>query len=127
MLWKTINDITKFKNKQQESIEEIVNDENKIITDPVEMANTFNTYFSTIGSKLASKIDKPSNNCNYSCNSYISNKMTSFFLNPIIMYDIVKHINNLNPVKSSGLCKIPIKYIKMSMNIIALLLAKLYN
>ena len=71
-----------------------MNDENKTITDPVEMANTFNTYFSTIGSKLASKIDKPSNNCNYSCNSYISNKMTSFFLNPITMYDIVKHINN---------------------------------
>ena len=110
MLWKTINDITKFKNKQQESIKEIVNDENKTIIDPVEMANTFNTYFSTIGSKLASKIDKPSNNCNYSCNSYISNKMTSFFLNPIIIYDIVKHVNNLNPVKSSGPCKIPIKY-----------------
>ena len=127
LLWKTINDITKFKNKQQESIKEIVNDENKTITDPVEMANTFNTYFSTIGSKLASKIDKPSNNCHYSCNSYISNKMTSFFLNPITMYDIVKHINNLNPVKSSGPCKIPIKYIKMSMNIIAPLLAKLYN
>ena len=92
LLWKTINDITKFKNKQQESIEEIVTDDNKTITDPVEMANTFNTYFSTIGSKLASKIDKPSNNCNYSCNSYISNKMTSFFLNPITMYDIVKII-----------------------------------
>ena len=45
MLWKTINDITKFKNKQQESIKAIVNDENKTITDPVEMANTFNTYF----------------------------------------------------------------------------------
>ena len=62
LLWKIINDTTKFKNKQQESIKEIVNDENKTITDPVEMANTFNTYFSTIGSKLASKIDKPSNN-----------------------------------------------------------------
>ena len=99
-----------------------MDDENKTITDPVEMANTFNTYFSTIGSKLASKIDKPSNNCNYSCNSYTSNKMTSFFLNPITMHDIVKHINNLNPVKSSGPCKIPIKYIKMSMNIIAPLL-----
>ena len=92
MLWKTINDITKFKNKQQESIKEIVNDENKTITDPVEMANTFNIYFSTIGSKLASKIDKPSINCNYSCNSHISNKMTSFFLNLKTMYDIVKHI-----------------------------------
>ena len=91
MLWKTINDITKFKNKQQESIKEIVNDENKTITNPVEMANTFNTYFSAIGSKLASKIDKPSNNYNYSCNSFISNKMTSFFLNSITMYDIVKH------------------------------------
>ena len=126
MLWKTINDITKFKNKQQESIKEIVNDENKTTTDPVEMANTFNTYFSTIGSKLASKIDKPSNNCNYSYNSFISNKIT-FFLNPITMYDIVKHINKLNPIKSSGPCKIPIKYIKMSMNIISPLLAKLYN
>ena len=77
--------------QQVESEIVIVNDENKTITDPVKMANTFNTYFSTIGSKLASKIDKPSNNCNYSCNSYISNKMTSFFLNPITMYDIVKH------------------------------------
>ena len=27
--------------------------------------------------------------------------MSSFFLNPITMYDIEKHINNLNPVKSS--------------------------
>ena len=53
--------------------------------------------------------------------------MTFFFLNPITMYDIVKHINKLNPVKSSGPCKFPIKYIKMSMNIIAPLLAKLYN
>ena len=78
LLLKTINDITKFKNKKQESIKEIVNDENKTITDPVEMANIFNTYFSTIDFKLASKIDKPSNNCSYSCNSFISNKMTFF-------------------------------------------------
>ena len=82
------------------------------VTNPADITNTFNTYFSKIGSKLASKIDKPLNSRNCSCNSFISNKMTSFFLNPITMYDIVENINQSNPVQILGLCKILIKYIK---------------
>ena len=79
LLWKTINDITKFKNKQRESIKKTVDDEDKIITNSANTANTCNTYFLNIGSKLASKIDKPSNSRNCSCNSFILNKITSFF------------------------------------------------
>ena len=42
------------------------------------------------------------------------------------MYNVVKHINQINPIKSSGPCEIPVIYIRMSLNIIAPLLAKLY-
>ena len=76
----TFNDISKFKSKQGESIKEIINDKNKTITNPVKMASTFNSYFSNIVSKLASKIDKPSNSYNCSFKLLISNKICFFFL-----------------------------------------------
>ena len=59
-LWKTINDITKFKKKSKLQITELLDETGMKVTNHVEMANLFNDYFSEIGLKLANKIDKPS-------------------------------------------------------------------
>ncbi len=69
-----INDIL-CKTKKKKSFPSFFQDEdNKIITDKTQIANKFNTFFATVGSKLASKINIPRNKCvhNYPRNTHNS-------------------------------------------------------
>ena len=59
-LWKTINDITKFKKRSNLQIAELLDVAGIKFTDHIKMANLLNDYFSEIGQKMAAKIDKPS-------------------------------------------------------------------
>ena len=126
-LWKTINDIAKYKKKTISLITELTCDTGEKITSSKEMANMLNNYFSEIGQKLAANI-KLTNSANIcSSTSFITQRCTSFYLQPITESDILKHIRQLNPSKSTGPDGIPIKYIAMSALIIAPVLTRLYN
>ena len=59
--WKSINQILGRQTKQM-TVNELNIGEN-ILSDPQEIADGFNDYFSNIGPNLASKIDVP--NCNF--------------------------------------------------------------
>ena len=87
----------------------------------------FNDYFSKIGSKLAAEIENPSSFTTHTCSSHIPQNSFSFFLKPIETTDILRHINSINPAKRAGPEGIPLKFIKLSGEIVAPIVQKLYN
>ena len=91
------------------------------------MANMLNNYFSEIGQKLAANIELNNSANIRNSTLFITQRCTSFYLQPITEFDILKHIRQLNPSKSTGPDGIPIKYIAMSALIIAPVLTRLYN
>ena len=126
-LWKTINDITKFKKRSTLQITELLDEAGIKVTDHIKMANLLNDYFSEIGQKMAAKIDKPSATNTNSTNPSIANRSKSFFFKPVTTTDILTYIQQLNVNKSAGPEDIPIKIIKMSASVIAPVLEHLFN
>ena len=55
ILWKTINDITKYINKMKCNVATLINENGDKINNPVEIGNLFNTYFSSIEKKIGIK------------------------------------------------------------------------
>jgi len=57
----------------------------------------------------------------------IPNKTTSFYLKPITVDEVLSHIKQFNPAKSTGPEGISLKFITMGAEIIAPILVNLYN
>ena len=130
LIWKVINDILKHKVKSSHCIVDKLIDENgQTIQDPQAIADKFNLHFSQIESKTADKTSSPSTNCNFSVLTFIKSNPFSLHLSPITEQEIRLHLNDLNSSKSSGIFGIglPIKFVKMSSEIIAPLLTKLFK
>ena len=97
---------------------------NKINTNPVDIANCFNDYFSNIGSKLAEKIF-PSK---YDHLHYLKcSNPVSIFIKPTSTIEILNLISTLNNNKSSGPFSIPTDIFKMTGNIMASPLTEIIN
>ena len=125
-IWKTINDIVRYKSKQKHNLPSFFIDEhNSILNDPVKLSNCFDNYFADVGPLLAAKITSSNNRpvFQYPTAPQIS---SSFFLKPILE-EVIKQLRNLKASKSSGACFIPNKIIKLSTVIIAPILTKLFN
>ena len=60
-LWQTVNKIASLKQPKQNQKFLISSETGELTNDRKQISNIFNKYFSTIGSKLASTISKPSN------------------------------------------------------------------
>ena len=74
-------------------------------------ANTFNTFFTEIGPKLANSITV-TNKTNH--NDYLKTEIdTVFQFQQVDENDILKIINNLTPKISSGIANLSIKHIKV--------------
>ena len=127
LMWKTINDIIKFKKKSLSIPLRMKDNNDEWTNSPLTISNSFNKYFTNIPQMLAEKIDQPPVNLDFSPPKLIQGVQHSFFLKPILVEEVVAHINNLNSSKSSGLDGVPIKFIKMCNIIIAPILTKLYN
>ena len=99
---------------------------NKLVKDSSHIPNFVNEHFTTVGSKLASKI--PSSQQHYL--EFVSKKtspMPSFFFHPIT-YDCVKsEILSLPNNKSHGWYSSPIKLLKCWIDIIAPVLSEVFN
>ena len=101
-----------------------LNVNNKINTNPVDIANCFNDYFSNIGSKLAEKIF-PSK---YDHLHYLKcSNPVSIFIKPTSTIEILNLISTLNNNKSSGPFSIPTDIFKMTGNIMASPLTEIIN
>ena len=72
---------------------------NNNIEDPKEIANVFNSYFSTIGENLAKNI--PSSNKHFS--SFLGQpNPNSIYFNPTTKYEITDIVTSLNNKQSAG-------------------------
>ena len=109
-MWKTINDIL-CKTKKKKSFPSFFRDEdNKIITDKVQIANKFNIFFATVDSKLASKINKPINKCFH---NYLRKTHNSTFnFQDINESTVDTIIHNLPPKSSFGFDGLSTRLIK---------------
>ena len=121
--WMGINQIINVKSKgNRDPSSLIVN--NKLISDPCEVANKLNEYFSSIAEKLQANIY---NDDTY-FHQYLNNRNErNFFITPINPIEIADIINNININKASGPTSIPNKILHLIKHIIATPLSNLIN
>ncbi len=110
--WKKIKEILN-KSKNKNNFPSFFRDEsNNIITDKFEIANKFNTFFSSVGEKLAKSI-KTFNNKSFK--NYLKKSTLSCFKFHIINNSIIdKIIDGLAPKSSSGFDELSTKLLKSS-------------
>ena len=96
--WSVIREIIGSK-KDKAHLPDFFKDNDNIITDYLEIANGFNNFFSQVGPKLASDIDKS----DIPFDSFLSEKNpVNFSLSRISETDILKICRQLRPKISSG-------------------------
>ena len=97
--WKQINEIMQ-KKKKTPDLPKYFLDNNKVITENIDIANCFNNFFSNIGPALANAISSPPNK---SFRDYLTPSITSSFnFNMVTEEDTFKVINNLKSKTSTG-------------------------
>ena len=83
----------------------IANSNDNCVTDPNEIANELNNFFSSIGANLATNIPSDNSNCIYNT---IKPPLTSLYLLNISTEFIVSTISNMNDSKLVSCDSIPI-------------------
>ena len=97
--WRTISEIIN-KNRSKTKYPPFFEINGHKVTDKKDIANEFNTYFSTIGQKLADDINTEGLP---STDSYLGNRPNSRFnFEPTTSERVLKILNDLPPKKSSG-------------------------
>ena len=120
--WRVINELTSRKTVNS-SINEIKVNENSITGAP-ELADTFNTHFSTIGVDLANEI--PERN-DLSHNDYITNTKHTFELRQTNSSEVFSLLAKLSKSKATGLDRIPARLISECSDLIAVSLCTIFN
>lgn len=120
-LWDTINDITGRKNKNKVCIEAINDSNNVKITCPKEITESLNKHFSTIGSKLASKIKNRTTNATNKVNPH------TFFLKAVDESEISELLKELDAKKATGPDKLPPRILKLAADLLTPVIARLIN
>ena len=107
--WKGIRNIINQKNKSVSS-PSVISHENKTITDPTEIGNAFNNYFTSIGKSVQSSI--PSSIKHFT--DYLTEpNSNSFFTKPTDKTEVLDLINSLDNSKASGPNSIPVRILKL--------------
>jgi len=122
-LWKTINSILEFNPRSKSSIERIVDETGNKLSNPRDIANTFDQYFCNIGPELAKTITPPtsaSSNFSHSCTSIFSLMDTS-------MEEVICGIDYLKIGKALKVDDIPTKLLKMAKTVLAPFLSVVFN
>jgi len=120
--WSLLNELTSRKPKNDSTVSQLKHND-KQITSPIEIANSFNTYFTSIGETLASSIQHDSN----SPESYLKPTTTTFSIEAPSLETVCKLLEGLNERKAIGLDKIPNRLLKLSASIIAPSLTKIFS
>ena len=119
--WKTVN---KILNRKQECREiNCIHTQNGQISCPNELAERFNNYFTDIGPKIATTIGNTDRNFT----DYITKTTSSFKFQTVSETNVYKLLSSLNPCKSTGIDKIPVKIIRIAAPIIANSLTRIFN
>ena len=104
---------TLSRNKNKCDLTATFNYNGLVLSDPIEIANSFNVYFASIGDKLASEIKTPTNK-NINFTSYLKNPTKNRLkFTHITEEDTIKAIDNLENMNSSGHDGISNKLLKL--------------
>ena len=122
--WGVINDII---GKKISISPNCVKTNDKLLTDPLEMAESFNDHFSSIASKLRAKLDLPHSSTLLKSKSISSKISSSFFFTPTTPYEVKKMISIIKSKSSCGLDEFPTKLLRYLPNSTLDLLAHLFN
>ena len=121
-MWGGINEIINMKSKRKNSnIHLQIN--NKIITDPKDVGNHFNEYFSSIAQKMLGK-QKVQKDASIFLKNRIQN---SFFITPTTEEEVSDIIKGLSDNKSSDIYGYSVKLIKIALPKIANILSYIFN
>ena len=122
-LWGIINDITGKNNKDNSSV---FYNNNQELTNPDDISNSFNTYFTNIGPNLASKIKTGNTNTKFT--DFLSpNFNRSLFLTPTDEEEIFKIVRCLKTSRSSGHDGLSVNLLKRIIIHIATPLSYIFN
>ena len=87
------------------------------------MSETFNKYFTEIGTNLADQLPNPSK----SFNTFLDPVTCSFQLEPVSLSKVLKLLKNLPINKATGLDKIPCRLVNLAAPLIAESLCCIFN
>ncbi len=108
-MWKTINEVLN-KTRKKKTFPEYFKNGDKQISDKLEIANCFNSFFVNIGKKLAKKLKSPVN-CHFT--EYLKENITTRLkLKNIDKKVVFKIIDKLKPKTSYGFDGISTKLLK---------------
>ena len=111
--WKIINEVSSKHLSKPKKLSEIRTEE--VITSPIEIAEAFNNYFSTVGSNLAS--DTPLTE--YGPEYYLEPIHSIFSLKPPTVDTVHKLLRKIDEKKSVGLDNIRNKLLKIAADVVA--------
>ena len=121
--WKILNEVLNRK-KSRPQLNTIFKSDGQEISDPVEVANRFCSYFSSIGPNLAKKIQPPP--CSHK--DFLSGSFReSIFFSPTTEDEIITIAQSFASGKAAGYDNIPMSIIKESIQIISGPLAHIMN
>ena len=121
-----MNNIVNLQNKKQKNPINISTDSNTLVTNPNKVANLLNKYFSSVGKNLSKALTK-NPNLNINPSSDVKSVKDLIFFRPISEVEVLNYIKQLNPKKSVKSNCPPIKFLKLSADIIAPTLSSLLN
>ena len=122
-LWKIFGKILK-KDKNKINITKIKY-ENELITNPTEITDSFNKFFTNIGQNLADSIDNEDPN---TFKKFLGNPvLQSFTLCETSAPEVQYQMSKINPKKSTGSDDMPGIFINISAPVVADTLSKLFN
>ena len=124
--WKTIKEIMN-KNKNSKEMCKKFTIDGKIVSQPQEIANSFNIYFNEIGPSLAAKIVQPPNMNFTEFLNNMQNSSTNFSFQAVTTDAVSKIIDNLPSKTSLGCDGLSVKFLKNIKNVILKPLTTIIN
>ena len=119
--WQAINELLNRKPKPTR-VNQIIEDD-KIITNNEDIANSFNQYFSSIGCKLSDNIRDDGTDPL----SFVTPVANTFNFSPITTEEVIEALSQLNPKKAPGIDGIIIRLLRDTIDVIAEPLANTFN
>ena len=123
-VWNTINGLINNRNKKKDAGISLLEHNNNKYTDKLDIANAFNNYFSTIGSKLANEIP----NCNTHFTMFMDKPvLKTIYLRPVCEHEIISEIDDLKIGKAPGFDCINNKMLKVISPTVVPILTHIFN
>ena len=121
--WETLREALDCKSEKHQLPTTFIEDGNSITGD-LNIANSFNTFFSNIGSELCNSIPQSKT----SFKEFLKNRVEEKFVFTSVTPELILEVgNSLKPKNSSGIDNISTKHLKLMLPVISLPLSHVFN